>query len=386
MKRFFFILFFILIFLFSVDFCSGVYFSPSKEPSFYRFVPYLTINRSYFVGSSNDKPAMLEVDVFGPQDLDEYITTEPEKVTGMNQVILNLGFPESIEPGNYLFVVCATNWKEKNVEGDSEGIQVSGRICERFKMLATFPGKNLIINSFSVKNVDVEATYTPISFSVSNWGDEDILSVYGGFEVFDIAGEKITSVVSAPFYLESTKTVQTFFNLSTQSMRAGQYLVKGKIYWDGNIDELNETYFSVGSAAFQILNITKEFYVGEINDLFIFIKNDFGAMKDNIYLNIEVAGQSMDLPAFNMEPFSVKPMKTFLDARNLGVGIYEAKVTILVDDSITEESFLFEVKEKPMSLTPFYVGGGLILIVLFIISIFVVLKKRGKRYEKAQIL
>ncbi|MCK4589570.1 MAG: hypothetical protein KAT77_03945 [Nanoarchaeota archaeon] len=379
----FFLFLFLLFLVLCTSFSSAILFSKLEEKGSYVFEPNLQIIHRYYIGGGEgDSNFGMVVDVYGPQNLDQYILIEPEVLTESGVIKVNISLPEKIEGGNYFFVSCAKMFSKE----EASSIGVSGQICSKFSLLATFPGKNLKFDSFSVENVDINAQQTPIRFSVSNWGKEKIESLYGEFDVFDIGEKKISSVTTFTIDLDSTKTKEVSANLSVRGFSPGQYKVKGTISWDEGTEDLGEKEFSLGSAAFKILNITKEFYVGEVNDLFIMVKNDFGATKNNIYLNIEVAGQSMDLPPFNMEPFSMKTLKTFLDARTMEIGVYEAKVIIFVDGSVTEDTFLFEVKKKPISMTPFYVGGGLILIVLFILSVFVMLKKRGKRNEKAQIL
>jgi hypothetical protein len=341
---------------------------PNSEPYFEFGITYST----------------MDVELFISGYLSEYATLSRQiiKVDDTNRrFIVSFKFPDEdtfIKPGHHRVGV---GFSELVGKSGTVGTALIGSTFIEIDVL--YPGK-YVEAGFEAPDVNSNET-SAFVFIAYNFGKENISSIYGLVDTYDLDGNKIDTVLTNTYELESDKRRQLYARKPMEKHKPGNYLAKAMLYWDENTTYF-EDYFRVGKLRVDLLNYTRSFNPNTINRFDLQVKSVWNNEVKNLYAEMFLMHENQSIitsfktPLTSLEPWAEKNLTVFWQAPDLALKTYKLKIKLYYDSESSIE--LGEITaleaERPFRINYAYLVIGLLVIVVLvlIVDIIWIVKKR----------
>lgn len=309
--------------------------------------------------------------VYADGDFSEYVKFDKTNLTGPESFTIYVNLPNEAEkPGqNYLYIKIAELLEE------GSGIRTRLEIGALIVIKVPYPGKYAEIKSFGMNDANAGEAVNFI-VEVESLGYEDIYAdadiyVYSNGELID----------NFPFSKKTIKsqTSETFKKTVEEGYKSGVYNSSVIVNYGEIIKK--ERQFRIGSLFVDIINYSSEFVKGKINEFKVEIESKWN---NNIYdvhaeVNITNNGEEVDYfktPSIELGRWEKNKLKGFLNAEDLDVGRYKAKIMLFYENEINEKIVDINIVRSEINKQIFIrVSIG---IVIFIGIVYFVLRKKIK--------
>jgi len=332
----------------------------------------------------------LKVRLFPAGELKDYIKIEKTELElapseDFKLVEFSLDLPEELPPGRREGKIVV---EEQLGNFATKNGQIAANLQLSHKIYVNVPAVDKYVEAkVEVKPKDNGAE---VVTTVKNAGAKDLATVKSKVEVYS-GEEKIASYDNPPEQLEVAKA-HSFTNfIDEDKIGEGSFRVTATVNYDENVLEIVKT-FTKGSPVVDILSYDSYFMENKINEFTVELASRWNTILKDVYLTVSVLKDGKEVfstktLSFDMQPYERKKVKTFFDARKLGLGNYNVNLT--VHYAGIAKSKLFEVvvmtkekyDEKRGSNVLLYVLVGfmiLIFIALLVLFYFVLCMKKGK--------
>jgi len=357
---------------------------------FFIFEPGIQKIYNFGVLSNTDRVMDHGVGVNG--DLDKYATlsTDVLKDLAPGEVAyfsLNLSLPNELSPGMHSLTLCAGE-SETRGSGGREGTSIGTKaaVCLVIRVLSLYPEKLAEFEFYAsdVSSGEIDEMRMEVrSLSQQNMlirGDIDVYSNSSGSLV------KIVSLTTPEKILNSGKSETLFAYLNTTNLDIGEYIAKATLHFDENTSSQEKT-FKIGNLSMEIMNFTDTIYKNKVNKIEVYTKSRWNSKIDGVYSEVFVKDGNQTIKASSstesFEPWQIKPLIVFLDAKNISVGDHNFKIILYYGEKTAEVNGVLKVREKIelASSTIFLTAVILLLMIVFIILLIRTMKKM-KELEK----
>ncbi|MCD4666746.1 hypothetical protein K8R47_02975 [archaeon] len=385
MKKEVIIVFLLFLAILSINKTNAIGISPSSLE--YNFVPnnkqecdFLIINNV-----KNEELNNLEVMIIVEGDLSEHINLEKTNaILPPNQwtpIKCELEIPNYLRPGpNEISIIVREISSSVGIVGTIAGVKMP------ITIRVPYPGKYLE-GTIEIPTVELGET-VEFRVNVVSRGDQKIDNVYTLIEIYDNNKNKITEIVSDSKSINPGGRLDLFSYWNTEKASAGIYEARAKIYYDGNILELSDT-FKVGDFIVDILDISyKPIKVGETAKFDVGLKSYWNVDIENVYSDLEIykdgnkIGQSKS-SFIKLTKWGIGNLTLFWDTVGQEKGNYEGKFIIHYGDKTIEQTKEFKIKGKSFlegnTTLAFLILVVVLLVVLTIFNIFILRKKNEKK-------
>jgi hypothetical protein len=351
------------------------------------FQPGLERNYTFYLYDSKS----INVHVEG--ELAQYATIiDANPNGGQRNVELNLKLPEYLEPGTHTMYISAT-------EVVTNGAMVGGYASVKvpIRVFSLYPGKHPELNYVVVNDLNVGEKGV-LGLAITNNGEEAVTSASGKITVYDINNLTVAILTTESKSIGSfeSQTVNAILDAALYNLTPGTYRAVGTVTYDGlGLDSIMEGTFMVGSMNLNIVDTTPDIYVNATNKYYITVESDWTADIDNVYATIKMPDGKI---ARTLNADMIKPgqgrkaaaqLEAYLETEGLSAGTYNLDVTLYYNGHSDTKKVKVNIIEgqapnvdKPNSAitsTTILIGIS-ILIVMFVVIYFLVIRKGKKNY------
>lgn len=282
-------------------------------------------------------------------------------------------------------------------EGEEFNIDTLVAVAHQLRVNVVYPGV-LAETEFIVQ----QGTPTKFILVVFSVGEEDILNAKGIIEIFDMDGNKITTIETNEKGIESKYRRDLVAELD--NLGQGFYYAVATLNYDGKT-VVADRVFSIGDIFLNLLDISvKNFRLGEIAKFNILVENIANVeVKDaraEMFLKNEFGMEIAEIRSLEEDigPKEKKELLAFWDTENVEAGSYKGKVVlshavnrsiekllsmqVLPNTIITSFGDItgYVVEESPAKTTDMTTLVLLLILLLIVVNIswIVYVKKRKK--------
>jgi len=366
------------IIFFLINMSSALRVSPGKIE--FNFQPNFEKKIGYSAYQENPER---ELKLYVEGDLAEYVKLDKEKLIGGGTFTATLKLPENIEkPGKHrIFIVVREILDEELI-----GTTIAGLVAIKgvIDIYVPYPGRYLEITNFKSHNVN---TKEPVNFEleISNKGKEN-LTITPRIEIIS-SNKTIENLYFKERFLESPGEIKLKKVLNTTNYNPGTYIALAIVDY-GKIAKA-ESEFKIGELIINILNHTRQVFIGGLHKFDIEIESGWNNNIDGVYAEVFFLNNSNAMLSFktsstSLTPWGKKNITGYFDTRNFEEGFYDANITLFyygkdVGKSSSKLVKIEFIKETNKLLVMVIVAG--ILFVLIIIG-FLIRKYFLKNYKK----
>ncbi len=291
-----------------------------------------------------------------------------------NQFDLIIEVPETLpEPGSYSFSLHATE------SGDAEG--VGSLVSVNLLFLVEVPphGKAISV-SFDVPDVN-EHKPIPFSVAVASKGLENITSLKGYINVYDLKNDSVASIKFLERPLPALGSASFSANLPADALSAGKYWAKAIIQYDGE-EKTVQDYFKIGNLDLLLVNYSSNLE-RDFGEFWAIVENNWGNPIQTVYAAVSINGtEVLTTPTVFLGPWQRGELEGILRT-DFMPGNYNGTIKLFYDNLSKTEEVIFTVFEpivesEGVSLKPFILIAGtvFIIVLLGLISMFLWKKKK----------
>jgi hypothetical protein len=338
------------------------------------FVPNEEV-KILFYALDTTKDSIYDV-YLGGGDLINYSYLSADFVKGGGSIVLTIKFPEKMsKPGDHIISVVI---KERSSEESfiSTVVEVGATV----KVFVSYPGiYGDMFLSIPDGNVDEKI---PVELQVINRGDKvlDVTNVF--IDIISDGGDYVKKLDFTPVSIPVSGERYFRKYLDTKGMEPGNYIGTAKIYYTGNVNEINKS-FRVGSLFVNITNFTNYIVGNGIQRFYVTLENKWNSPISGVFVDVnlsnEIYGMVFRTPSIDLKPWEKKMVESYLDAEDLD-GSYNLILNAsYYGKSTTVYGNLFVGKDYSFIV---YSISAVIAIIFFIILYFVLGRfflKRGKK-------
>jgi len=306
-----------------------------------------------------------KINIYAVGDFAEYVNFNKKEMMGGGTFEVNVKLPKNAEkPGkNRLYIGVIEN----KTSGEEEGIGTAVAVEALVMIHVPYPGQYAEI-TFSGNDVNAGE---PVNFvlEITNLGKEEIIAK-PKIEIHSYDGKLVETLYLESRALMPQDKVKIKKNLDTIDYKPGPYKAIAIVDY-GNTAKA-ERDFRIGELYVDVLNWTSKTQQGKINEFLIGVESKWNSEISNIYAEVNITKNNVQLdnfktPSVSLKPWETKTLKGFLNAENIEAGTYKGQLTLYYENKTTEKSFNLKV-EEPMNMTTIAVIAG-ILILLIIIGV-----------------
>jgi hypothetical protein len=224
-------------------------------------------------------------------------------------------------------------------------------IQSKIEILSLYPGKDPQF-TFGSEDIAVNGSGN-MTLNVDNYGTEKIDAAYGVIEVFDVDGNKITTLTTDSKPVDSKMSTSTsvqlhaVFKPSLYSLKPGIYNASAKLYYDGAVlPESQAGSFRIGSLLIKIDDWTKKVIINATNSFKLTIESDWVSPIENVYAKITTPNHGIiKTPNLDVSTFQQSTLETYWETDGLDLKTYDLPVEIFYDGKSTSQVLQVDVAE-----------------------------------------
>jgi len=377
MKKFFIIVFFLFILLFSFSSVKATWVSGTMKITL-DFIPDM---EKTFVYSAGGPAGVYTAYVKGTLNesfiLDQ--TTFFLKPGETIRLTAKLKLPQTLDPGIYGNFICFLQGEPTNGESGS-AVVVRTESCAIINIRSLYSEPKIEIN-LNAPNLNINEK-KEFSINVNSWTEQN-LDIRGSIKIKNSDGTVLKTLKTEEKKLLSGKTQILHSVFNAHDFSQGKYNASAVVFYTGGFEE-DEKTFEIGALDFDILNFTKQFEADKINPFEIEIKsywNNDVTVDAVVYLRINDSFVKFgETPPFDIKPLERKKITGYFDANGLRPINYDSKVVLYYEGKTTEKTATIviipkeRIVEMPASTT--ILLAILIIIVLFLIFIVIFMMRK----------
>lgn len=350
------------------------------------------VKKLYYEAYNNlDMPVNLHVYLKG--DLVEYASVDLDEARNVApgkrfSFILTLALPEEFEkPGENKLIVGVA---EERI--GQEGIGARGVIQTRVLARVRYPGK-YITTGISAGDVQ-EGKTGDIKVTVSNYGTLPINKMHAIVNIYGPEGEKLESIKTNEVSdFKPDKTESLIAEFDTTGYDVGEYTTNATVFYDGEQEVTGDDSFRIGNINILIINNTKRVFQGIANPFEIFVSSRWNRPIGDVFAEVILMNSSGIVNSFKTPTETVPAwehitLKGYLETFEMGVGEYDANVTLVYAGKADTKQGKVDVVLKPKEEKPFEIDSTtLIISVIVLLSVlmnifwFLYFSKKRKKDE-----
>ncbi len=349
----------------------------------FNFKPYEihTINYQIF----SDKPNKT-IDIYSEGILENYTTFDKKRVVGAATFTATITTPAEIqEPGTHRFTIGVR--ENTTGEGQTGFFGTAIAIEAAVFVNVPYPGKYADA-SISVEDINVGEPLL-LSITVISRGKENITANVNVDIYTD--GDKIDSIDFGSKLIESQQKKDYVKQVDSVKYGAGSYRAVATINYGGEKPATAETDFKIGSLNVEIINWTKEFIIGEINNFNVEVESKWNNDIEDVYAQLLIYNDTemnqtivdIKTPSEKLSRWSRQNLTTFIDASSIKKGIYNAEIKVFYENNFTGKNFKAVFKSKPKKTI--YIVLGAVVLVFVIIMVIIIIKRKKKNKKQVEI-
>jgi len=344
------------------------------------FEPNLEKDYKFCVKNSKDVSQEIEFNI-GKEGLGKYmyingdtkITLSPNEIKCTSY---HVKFPENLEkPGMHGIEIEVKEIPKRSFKSGF-GFNVVVAVKHVFQVRVPYPGKYADFDMATWDLKENEIAYFTVQ-AISR-GTETIERISGIADVYQLAENmKVGSVEFTEIKnLETAQTEEMYAEWDSTGNMPGNYKVIAKLDYDGKKEELEKT-FRIGTLKIDVMDYTKEFYNGTINQFDIVVESKWNDNINNVYAEVEIKRGSYEskfkTPQENVGGWERKTLSSYWDGRDAKLGEYDVTITLHYAGKTTTEVGVVNVVEREVEEVekpaPFIFNTTILLIIVIAIIV-----------------
>ena len=376
--------------IFLLSSASALGISPAKK--IIRFTPNAPQSFTYQIINNEHKAMNLTIYAIGELANFTSIKTPDIKVSKEEETKdfeFTITPPADLQPGERIGKIVVEEFIPELKIGETR-VYAKLKVISKIYIDVPYPEKyidiDIDINDTEVgKPLDIIATIT-------NLGTRDISSVQATFGVYE-EEKKINESVTESESLARGDTKKLFASVDTTSFKPGAYSAIATVNYDNYILELGRD-FKVGDVYIEILDYTKYFLIETVNRFDIDVENQWNKKIRNAYATIKIDNETKKVAdlrsvAYDIDPREKKIVTSYWDTKEVGLGDYNANMTILyINKSTTKlgKVHVVNVEEYEKHLEKPLLKIIILIIIASVITAlnfwFALRRRRGKKKRR----
>lgn len=293
---------------------------------------------------------------------------------------VTLTLPDRItEPGTHTILIGA-----KDISHEETMLSTVVAVQTPINVKVPYPGEYVGI----VLDAPNVAENSPVNFKIicTNLGEKDA-SVTGKIEVYG-DNNQLAVLGTEDKLVKSTENVTLSAVWDSMGQKAGKYTAKAFVYYNDKTAE-DEKIFKIGTLLVNIINLPDEAIANSKNNIDIEIESMWNEKISNIWGEIKISNASGTIDSFrtvtfDLSPWEIKNATAWWDTSKIGVGEYDANMTLYYADKSNSVSEKINVVSKAAessfsTATAIFVVIVLVIIINLIIWLAIIKKKNTKR-------
>ena len=349
------------------------------------FEPNLERTFEYRIGTNAGKGMNYQIYVKDMKgNIAKYISLSDELVyieeaTGYD-FTAHMKLPQSLDAGMHTAYICVL---EGETRGEGGNIGVKTEVCAIINVKVLYPGKYLIIKNFDINVANKQVGFT---LEVENWGTDKISSAKTIIDIYEAnKTDKVDSVSSNEESIASNSGTPFYSSLDATRFKVGDYDAKATVLYDGQ-EEKTEKTFKLGEFELKLVNYTREFETGKVNQMEIEVESIWNQKIENIYAEAVISGggstiQTIKTPPADIEAWERIKLVGYFDTTNVQPGEYNSHFTIFYSGKTSSFDGSVIVKEPERTPTAISTNTILLLGILLLLTTLIVLILKRKRRQ-----
>jgi len=295
---------------------------------------------------------------------------------GPRTITIKLKFPDYLEPGDHTLYMVAT--EATGVEGNVGGL---ASVRAGIRVFALYPAKHPLLQDIVAKDINLNEK-TEVGVLVTNYGEDLIDKAYGKIKIYNEENTLVAALVTDSTSINSYESVSMTATLdgAVYNLTPGMYRVNASLIYDGVEYPISlEKTFRVGQMNISVIDSTKDAFVNSTNEYKIVIESDWAGTINNVYAKISMPnGKILKTP--NVDLISpgngrkgAAELETYWETEGLGVGTYDADVTIYYNGQTITKTVKVNVIEGVAPAIEKPKGMNSAVLISIIVSVVIIL-------------
>jgi len=174
-------------------------------------------------------------------------------------------------------------------------------------------------------------------FKIFNMGEQAIGSVHAEVELYSQGGLQKTLKTEAKA-IGKEKFGELVIKMDSRELKPGDYVVKAKVYYDGNEIELNSK-FRIDAFLLELVSISVDDYtLGGIAGFTVLVQNIGNRLVEGFTSRVTLDDvANVKSYAIDVGPDETKKTVAYWDTKDISMGEYEGVLAMMYDDEIAEK-------------------------------------------------
>lgn len=346
-----------------------------------------------------DTPEKSIAELSAEGELAEYVSFPSKYVTLEGQetkIEYEIKLPEGLSPGEHTTRILIAQALTPGADG------IGARIVLPFTIRINVPYPEKFVKA-SLEVIPSGSQLT-VAATVENLGEKTVDAVAPRVSITDVFKQQVTTIPldAEPLGLFEKKTFEKTVEIG--KLKSGIYRATAAVTYDGNTVAVVKD-FTIGVPIIGVLHKEKFFKAGDVSPFTLELENQWNAPLKNVVATLIVKSKGQQVAGVRTDPFDLdireqRRVTSYLDARSLVPGTYEALLTITYEGGSTEDPYTIEVvpvdayadaiasERQGFSLSWTFAGLTLLLlfnagIAVFIVSRLLMKKPEPNSAEKA---
>jgi len=180
---------------------------------------------------------------------------------------------------------------------------------------------------------------------VFNMGEEELSSVYAQVELYSQGGLQKT-LKTEPKAIGHEKYGELVIKMDSRELKPGDYVVKAKVYYDGNEIPLNSK-FTINAFLLDLVSISVDDYtLGGIAGFTVLVQNIGNRLVEGFTSRVTLEQGNVNVKSYAIDvgPDEVKKTVAYWDTKDVSIGEYEGILAMMYDDELVEKDIKTIVK------------------------------------------
>ncbi|RME53548.1 hypothetical protein D6783_01630 [Candidatus Woesearchaeota archaeon] len=268
------------------------------------------------------------------------VIDDPSPDGGPRKVTVHITHPPGLEPGQYKTFIAAAELPPEQT------VQIAALATVRTGFITRVLGPEKAVKaSLQVSSVN-QGEPAEARVQVESWTLSHIVRLFAIINVTGPEGEAVGSFETDRVSLPATKSTTLTATIPTKDLKKGSYHASALLFYDGLSLPLSAS-FRVGELDVRVVNYTRVFRKGVINQLDIIVESDWKGNIGDVFAEVRVAGEVIRTPLITLQGFSRGVLTTYWNTRGLEVGEYPATIMLFYANKTSTSDVLFSVVEPP---------------------------------------